>query len=171
MKLPRPLLALACVAGLTAPAIANACLQPSERVALEVRTLQIRMMVGALQCQQDANYNEFVRRNQGDLHNAVRTAERYFTRPQGGGGGQRRWNQIETEIAGVQSQEHSRAGDTLFCRDTTTFYQNLRTINGTAGLARFAVERNVLQAYHAPTCTGTEFGRPSRPARPAAARR
>ena len=168
MKLSRPLLALAVVAGVTGPAVAN-CLQPGERTALEVRTLQARLMVGALACQQQDGYNAFVRRNQGDLSNAYRTAQRYFTRPQGGGGGERHWNQVDTEIAGAQSQEHARLGG-FFCNDTVTYMRDLGSVSGTADLARFAIERNILQAYAAPTCTGAAFGRPSRAAAPAASR-
>lgn len=170
MKPARPFLALACLVGLAAPAVAQSCLQPSERAALEVRTLQMRLMVGAIACSQQDSYNAFVRRNQGDLQGAYRTAERHFGRPGGGGGGQRRWNQVDTEIASAQSQEHTRLGG-FFCNDTTTYFQALSSVNGTADLARFSVERNILQAYHAPTCTGAAFGRPSRSSRPAATRR
>lgn len=169
MKLSRPLLALAVVAGVTGPAVAN-CLQPGERTAIEVRTLQARLMVGALACQQQDGYNAFVRRNQGDLNNAYRTAQRYFTRPQGGGGGERHWNQVDTEIAAAQSQEHARLGG-YFCNDTVTFMRDLNSISGTAGLARYMIERNIVQAYSAPTCTGAAFGRPARAAAPAAASR
>lgn len=170
MKLPRPILALAVVAGVAGPTVANACLQPGERTAIEVRTLQARLMVGALACQAQDGYNAFVRRNQGDLNNAYRTAQRYFSRPGGGGGGERHWNQVDTELAAAQSQEHTRLGS-FFCSDTQTFMRDLNSVSGTAGLARFAIERNILQAYHAPTCTGAAFGRASRPAaaRPAAA--
>lgn len=162
MKPTRPLLALACILGLTAPAIANTCLQPSERVAMELRALQSRLMVGAIACQQQDAYNTFVRRHQGDLGGAYRTAEGHFRRA---GGGQRRWNQVDTEFAASQSQEHTRLGS-FFCTDTTAFFQQTAALNTGADLARFAVERNILVAYNAPTCTGAAASRPQRSARP-----
>ena len=59
----------------------------------------------------------------------------------------------------------------FFCNDTTTYFRDLSNVNGTPGLARFSVERNVLQAYSAPTCTGEAFGRPARAAAARPARR
>lgn len=166
MKPARPILALACLVGLAAPAVAQTCLQPSERVALEVRSLQSRLMVGAIACQQQDAYNAFVRRHQADLGSAYRAAEGHFRRTTGAQG-QRRWNQVDTDLAGAQSQEHTRLGS-LYCRDTTAFFQQTANLNGSADLARFAVERNILQPYQAPICTAATPARASRPAaRPA----
>ena len=43
--------------------------------------------------------------------------------------------------------------------------QQTAGLSGGEALARFAVERNVIQAYSAPVCTGTTPTRPARPAR------
>ncbi|MCZ8149565.1 MAG: hypothetical protein O9325_17160, partial [Roseomonas sp.] len=48
------------------PAIAQTCLQPAERTAFDVRALQSKLMVAALSCSQDAAYNAFVRKFQGE---------------------------------------------------------------------------------------------------------
>ena len=159
MKPVRSLLALACLVGFAAPSLAQNCLQPSERVALEVRSLQNRLMVGALACQQQDGYNAFVRRNQGDLNNAYRTAQSHFRSR----GGEAAWNRVDTDIAASQAQEQGRLGG-FFCRDNATFLEQLASVSGTADLARFAVERNILQPHEAPTCTGAAFGRPQRAA-------
>jgi hypothetical protein len=163
MKTARPILALACVLGLAAPAVANTCIQPSEETALQLRALQSRLMVGAIACQQQEAYNTFVRRHQGDLGGAYRTAEGHFRRAHGGQG-QRRWNAMDTDIAGAQSQEHTRLGS-FFCRDTTAFFQQVSSLSTGADLARFSVERNILQPYQQPVCTASA---PARAARTAA---
>ena len=165
MKPIRPILALSCALALAAPALANTCLQPAEQTALQLRVLQSRLMVGALACQQDASFNEFVRRHQGDLASAYRTAEGHFRRANGAQG-QRRWNQVDTEIAAMQSQEYAGLGS-FFCRDTTAYFQQTAGLTTGAELARFSVERNVVHAYTAPICPAgaPARARPSRPAR------
>lgn len=163
MKPLRSVVALACVVGLAAPALAETCLRPAEQAALNVRSLQSRLMVGALACRQEAAFNDFVRRNTADLGSAYRTAESHFRRTVGAQG-QRRWNQVDTELAAMQSQEQAGLGG-FFCTDTTAFFQQTAGLSGGEALARFAVERNVIQAYSAPVCTGTTPTRPARPAR------
>ncbi len=163
MKPLRTLVALACVVGLAAPALAETCLRPAEQAALNVRSLQSRLMVGAIACQQEAAFNAFVRRHQSDLGNAYRTAESHFRRTVGAQG-QRRWNQVDTELAAMQSQEYAGLGG-FFCTDTTAFFQQTAGLSGAEALARFSVERNVIQAYSAPVCTSTTPTRPARPAR------
>lgn len=159
----RSVLALACVVGLAAPALAETCLRPAEQAALNVRSLQSRLMVGAIACQQEASFNTFVRRHQSELATAFRTAEGHFRRTVGAQG-QRRWNQVDTELAAMQSQEYAGLGG-FFCTDTTAFFQQTAALSSGEALARFAVERNVIQAYSAPVCTGTTPSRPARPAR------
>jgi heme-degrading monooxygenase HmoA len=66
------------------PAIAQTCLQPAERTAFDVRALQSKLMVAALSCSQDAAYNAFVRKFQGELTGAYRGVQGHFRRTAGG---------------------------------------------------------------------------------------
>lgn len=164
MKPIRPFLALACVIGLAAPAVAQSCMRPSEVSAIQLRALQSRLMVGAIACQQQDAYNVFVRRHQGELGGAYRTAEGHFRRAHGAQG-QRRWNSTDTDIAAQQSLEHTRQGS-FFCRDTTSFFQEVGALNSVGDLVRYSNERNIIQGYHAPDCAEEPARRPAaRPAR------
>jgi hypothetical protein len=145
-------LAIASSPALAAPAAQ--CLQPAEKAALDIRALQSRLMVAAISCRQEDAYNAFVRRHQRDLGGAYHQAEGHFRRLHGGQG-RTRFNQYDTVLANSQSEEGIRAGGTLFCRDTQIFFREAMALEGRDQLARYGIERNILQPYDAPTC-GTD---------------
>jgi hypothetical protein len=147
------------LAGLGALAIASSpalaapqCVQPAEKAALDIRALQSRLMVAAIACRQEDAYNAFVRHHQRDLGGAYNQAEGHFRRLHGGGQGRTRFNQYDTVLANAQSEEGIRAGGSLFCRDTQIFFREAMALEGRDQLARYGIERNILQPYDAPTC-------------------
>jgi hypothetical protein len=146
------------LAGLGALALASApalaapqCVQPAEKTALDVRALQSRLMVAAISCKQEDAYNAFVRHHQPVLGGAYNQAEGHFRRLHGGQG-RTRFNQFDTVLANAQSEEGIRAGGTLFCRDTQIFFREAMALQGGEQLARYGVERNILQPYDTPAC-------------------
>jgi hypothetical protein len=143
------------------PALAQACVQPAERTAFEVRALQSQLMVAALTCNRDNDYNAFVRKFQGELGASYRTIQTHFRRS--GGNHQRALDSYITQLANEQSQEGVRAGS-LFCPLVTPLFQAAIAQSNAAALAEFAVERNVLNPMSAPAC-------PPTPVRAAATRR
>lgn len=151
------------------PAIAQSCVQPSERAAFEVRALQSQLMVAALACQKDADYNAFVRKFQGELAGSYRDIQGHFRRT-AGNGHQRALDGFITTLANEQSQDGIRAGS-HFCPLVTPLFQQALTQSSVQGLADLAVERNVLNPLATPACPppaprATPARTPARPRTP-----
>jgi hypothetical protein len=149
MKL-RPLFLAGLAAGLAGPAIAQSCLPAAERTAFEVRALQSQLMVAALACQRDNDYNAFVRRFQGELGAAYRSIDGHFRRTAGGGATRER-DAFITTLANVQSQDGIRQGS-QFCPTVTPLFQLALAQPNAAALADLSMDRNVLNPQNAPAC-------------------
>lgn len=152
------ILAALCGVVLAGPALANACMRPEERSALDVRALRTYLMVSALNCQKGESYNQFIRRFGRELNAADRTAAAHFTRAYGGQS-RTRLDQYNTNLANEHSEDAIRSG-TFFCRDAEPLFQGVLATPG-ADLAKFAVERNIPQTYTANEC-GTATAAPAR---------
>ncbi|MBB5689084.1 hypothetical protein FHS88_001209 [Roseomonas alkaliterrae] len=159
---------LAALGGLliAGPALANACLRPEERNALEVRALQSYLMVSALSCQRGESYNQFVQRFGNELGVAARTTSAYFQRAHGGQG-RTRFDAHNTNLANEHSEDGIRAGS-FFCRDAESLFRQALATPGPQ-LAQFAVQRNIPQTLAADDCPAG--GTAAAPARRAAATR
>lgn len=156
---------VAAIAGvaIAGPALANACLRPEERGALDVRALQTYLMVSALNCQKGESYNQFIRRFGNELSAANRTTNAYFTRAYGGQA-RTRFDSNNTNMANEHSEDAIRAGS-FFCRDAEPLFQGALATPGPQ-LAQFAAMRNIPQSVTAPECPAG-----GAPARQASARR
>ncbi len=139
------------------PAIAQSCVQASERTAFEVRALQSQLMVAALSCNQDNAYNAFVRKFQRDLAGSYSAIQTHYRRS--GANGQRNLDQYITGLANAHSQDGIRQGS-QFCPNIAPLFAVAMTKSDIAGLAEVVAERNVLNPLETPTC-------PDRPATPA----
>ena len=124
------------------------CLQPVEKAAFQVHSLQSLLMVAALNCRQEDAYNGFVMRFRGDLGGAYRSVAAHFRRT---GGGTRKLDEHITNLANAHSQDGIRQGS-LFCANVAPVWQHVMGLRGAAELASFAVERNVTQIYAAEAC-------------------
>ncbi len=150
----RLLLAGAAVA-IGGPAIAQSCVQSNERTAFELRALQSQLMVAAITCQRDADYNAFVRKFQGELGGAYNTIRTHFRRT-GGAQGQRALDGYITTLANEQSQDGIRQGS-RFCQNITPLFQAALAQSSASALVEMSLERNVLNPHDAAAC-------PERPA-------
>ena len=146
---------------LAGPAIAQSCLQPAERTAFEVRALQSQLMVAALSCGRDADYNAFVRKFQGDLAASYRGIQGHFRRT-AGNAHQRELDGFITQLANAHSQDGIRAGS-QFCPLVTPLFQLALAKNNAQALAEFTQERNVLNPISTPACPTAAATPPPRP--------
>ena len=154
MKFVRTLVAGLAAAAIATPVLADSCLQPAERTAMEVRALQSQLMVAALACGQTDQYNAFVTRNQRDLGDAYRTVTAHFKRVHGNVQGQRQLDGYITQLANAQSQDGIDQGST-FCQNVTPlFQQSLAQNTNMAQLASISMQSNVVVPYELDTCTG-----------------
>ena len=161
MRLKRFLMASLLPVLLAAPAFANTCLRPEERQAMEARALRSYLMVTALNCQKQSNYNEFMRRYMRELNNADQLMDGYFRRAHGGAG-RTRLDQYNTNRANDHSQDGTRAGG-FFCRDADPLFQQVMALQP-GQLAKFSAERNVIASLDAPDCGAAAAAPPARSA-------
>jgi hypothetical protein len=144
-------------AGIAAVAIATpalaqqACIQPAEKAAFDVRALQSQLMVAALSCAQEEQYNNFVRRYQGELGGAYRSISTHYRRT-GGARGQNSLDGYITTLANAQSQDGIRQGSN-FCRNIAPLFTlALAAPNNSEGLAALAVQNNLTNPHGRSVC-------------------
>lgn len=147
----RTLLAGLCAVAISMPALAaggGACMQPAEKTAFEVHSLQSALMVAALNCRQEDAYNSFVTRFRGDLGGAYRGVSGHFRRT---GGGTRKLDQYITNLANAHSQDGIRQGS-AFCSNVEPLWQQVMASRNGAELARLHQERNIGSVHGLETC-------------------
>jgi len=133
----------------------SACLQPAEKTAFDIRALQSQLMVVALTCGQQDDYNTFVTRHQRDLATAFRNVAGHFRRTSGAQH-QRLLDQYITNLANGQSQVGIARGS-FFCREQGGLFQQATAANSVTELAQLSVTREIPQALTTQPC-------PDRPA-------
>lgn len=152
----RTVLAALCGVVIAGPALANACLRPEERSAIEIRALRSYLMVAALQCRTGQSYNApdgynaFLRRFGSDLSAADRMAASHFQRAYGGASRGGRLDQYNTNLANEHSQDALRSGS-FFCRDAEPLFRQVVQTSVT-DLPKLVNERNIIEGYDAPDC-------------------
>ncbi|MCW8085657.1 hypothetical protein [Sabulicella glaciei] len=147
----RSLLAGAAALVLT-PTLASAatCLQPAEQTHFHVRALQSQLMVVAISCELQDDYNRFVTKFQPHLATAFRGIQGHFRRA-AGSAGQRQTDQYITNLANGQSQAGIAQG-TLFCRNQAPLFQEAIAAPNVQALAQLSVAREIPHFYDAPAC-------------------
>jgi hypothetical protein len=127
-----------------------ACLQPTEKTAFDVRALQSQLMVVALTCQQQDDYNNFVRRHMNELNNAQRSVTSYHRRVHGAQH-QRQLDLYITNLANSQMQAGITRGS-FFCREQAPLFQMAMQASTTTELANLTVSRQIPQPLGAEAC-------------------
>lgn len=94
---------LAVIASFAAGQASAMCVSSSERQAMTMRVLQTELMVAALTCGQQGEYNQFVRQFEGELVTQGKTLRSTFQRLYGGKG-QPRLDGFVTRLANEASQ-------------------------------------------------------------------
>lgn len=132
------------------PVLANTCMRPEERNAADTWALNSYMAVMALQCKVENRVSsDFRNPHRGELRAAHDVMQGYFRRAYGGAG-QTRFDQYYTNISQDHAMDASRAGP-FFCRDAEVILQQVRALQS-GGLARYAVNQNIIQPLEAPDC-------------------
>jgi hypothetical protein len=146
------LAAAALLAGGERPALAAPpCVQETERAAFDVRALQSQLMVAALTCERQDDYNTFVQRHQQGLLSAYQGVTSHFRRLHGAVMGEQQRDQYVTELANAQSQEGIRQG-LSFCRNMGPLFQGVLTLRDAGEIARFSASRNAPIFYPLAAC-------------------
>ena len=118
-------------------AFAASCVRPSEEAALTARIVQTEMMVAALACGQQAQYNAFVVKFRDDLVIHGHTLKSLFKRVHGANA-ERRLGTFVTRLANDASQRSREAVN--FCMEAFTFLDQ--------AMASVAIDFEKLAANH-----------------------
>jgi hypothetical protein len=137
------------MAVMAVPSLALAtCLRPAERTAFDIRALQSQLMVVALSCQQQDDYNAFVTRFRTQLGDAHRNVTAYYQRASGRQA-QRVMDQSITNLANNQMQVGITQGS-HFCRNQTPLFQQAMGATTAADLAAITQRAALPQPLFAP---------------------
>jgi hypothetical protein len=138
------------------------CAQAKEVTAFNIRALQSQLMVAALTCDMTSQYNTFVTRHRSGLDSNRRTLISYFNRA---GGGERAFNNYDTELANVQSTLSTRRGS-LYCGDIKPVFTEVLQMTSVVDVEKYAVAKELPQPRTVQAC-----GTAQAAARPAAQQR
>jgi hypothetical protein len=144
------LIAAGIAAGLTSPALAQGCVRPGERTAIDLRAVQSNLMVAAIACGRTDDYNQFVRRHQTDLGAAHHTVFGVFRRAHGAQA-QRQYDEYITNLANAQSQEGIRQGS-HFCRDVAPLFQAALAAPNSSAVAALSEQHRVTNPMPISAC-------------------
>lgn len=151
-----------------APAVAQTCVQPAEKAAFDVRALQSQLMVAALSCGQEDQYNTFVNRYKNELGGAYRGINAHYRRT-AGARGQSSLDGYITQLANAQSQDGIRQGSN-FCRNVAPLFTVALAAPATSeALATVAVQNNLSNPHGRSECGPSAA--PAAASRPAPERR
>jgi hypothetical protein len=136
------------VSGAAAAAAKQACVSGAAEQALQLRTVQTELMVGALSCGASARYNEFVKANQPALMAGHTELSRFFTKARGG---QAAMNAFITKLANDASIR-SVKNIALFCQETGWLYDAMLSPQR-GDLAAFTARLWIAQRHGYPSCS------------------
>ncbi len=153
--------------GSALPAVAAPpCMQEAERAAFDVRALQSQIMVVALVCGRQDDYDTLVRRHQSGFLSAYQEITSHFRQLHGARAGGAERDRYITELAQIQAQEQVRHG-AAFCGNMDPFVRRIMAARDTGEIARISTAANLATPpYRLATCTGPMASAPRTPAMP-----
>lgn len=94
------------------------CGDESELEAHRIRALQTQLMVAALSCGKQKEYNAFVRSHKSELQEHGRIFQSYFTRTHGAKG-ESAMNRYVTQLANQFAKQSAKSGVSAFCKEVS----------------------------------------------------
>lgn len=134
----------------SAASAASSCVTAKDEAALQTRLIQTELMVAALTCKKNPQYNEFVTRHQKELMK-THTALRAFFKKRGG---EEELNSFITRLAN-DSSKRSIANVKAFCANSATMYDGALSAD-VSGFTSFAVAQPVSRLHGFVPCTPTQ---------------
>jgi hypothetical protein len=118
------------------------CISSTEQATFDVQALRSELMVLATGCQDDAQYNAFIRRYQPDLLANDHAVDAYFKRKYGRRG-QVEHDRFVTELANALSRRGSQLG-TDFCPRNGQLFTEVMALPGASELPDYAAGKDLL---------------------------
>lgn len=145
-------LAAAFLSGLTGEALAasDPCMKPVEKTAFDLAGLKSELMVTAIACQAEDQYNSFVARFRSDLQGGEKVLNSYFYRTAGRRAQQAHDDYI-TSLANAQSQDGLKQGD-QFCGKHMPMFADVLALKGSKDLTAYAANQGIVQSIDVAEC-------------------
>jgi hypothetical protein len=131
-------------------AVAEPCAKPTDVTAFHVAGLKSKLMVTALTCNQQDQYNAFILRFRGDLVTFEHNLHTYFARAFGARA-QREHDDYITSLANTQSESGIRQG-TLFCQQNAGIFTEVLALQKAADLVAYADNKALPQPIDIVAC-------------------
>jgi menaquinone-dependent protoporphyrinogen IX oxidase len=112
------------------------CANMSEENAFNLRALKSTLMVAALSCGQQSDYNRFVKKYQTTLSSGGKAIKKYFHRIYGKNA-ESHLNKFITNLANQASKGSINGDDITYCDQTKDVFKKLLRL-GTEGVSKFA---------------------------------
>ncbi len=155
MRFPGLRVAVAVLAGyalLNAPAASAAgCGQSVAHEAFDLQGLKSELMVTALSCRAQDNYNSFVAKFRGQLLQGEKALDSYF-RTTYGSAARRQYDDYITQLANIQSERGLQSG-TIFCDQRMAMFDEVKELKDMHDLANYAEAKDILQPASFESCS------------------
>ncbi len=128
-----------------------ACAMEEESDALDLRALQSNMMVAALSCDQQKNYNKFMSKYQDRLIDGGDEIKSYFKRTYGFGYEQE-LNRFVTNLANKATERSMKKNASTYCQQMDAMFKNLLSLEEEM-LADFVEEKHFANMHGVNSCS------------------
>ncbi len=132
------------------PEIAPICGKPADKAAFAISGLKTELVVLAISCGSNDDYNAFIKRFRSDLLAQEKTLGSYFSRAYGRQASAQQ-NDYITALANNTSRSGLAAGVEFCQRNTGKFSEVMALKNGT-DLANYAMAQDIDQPLSVPDC-------------------
>lgn len=139
------------------------CAMPQEKAALQVAALKSRLMVTALACDREQNYNAFILANRPTLLAQEKTLSTYFARNYGRRG-QTEHDEYITNLANAQSRRRI-IDNANFCKDGEKLFQDVAALKAHPEVVNLATARVISQPFNIIECAPGAGGKPAQQSR------
>lgn len=130
-------------------AASDPCLRPVEKIAFTLVALKSELMVTAISCQAEEQYNSFVVRFRAELQGGEKAINSYFNRT--AKHSQQAHDDYITSLANTQSEDGLRQG-TDFCGKHLPMLTEVLALKDAKDLAGYAAAAPVVQAIDTTEC-------------------
>lgn len=141
---------------------ADPCMRPAEKTAFTLAALKSQLMVTAISCQAETQYNTFVAQFRNDLQGVEKNVNSYFNRTAGRRAQQAHDDYI-TSLANTQSEDGLKQG-TDFCGKRLPMLTDVLALKDSKGLMDYAATAPVVQAIDTTECPPPPEKKPAKAA-------
>jgi len=131
-------------------ALAPACEFPADRTAFDIEGLKSELMVTALACHQQEQYNAFMSRFQPTVAEEEHALNAYFKRSYGHSA-QKAYDDYISNLANIQEQDGLKAG-TAFCDNLANMFAEVMALHDPSELHDYANSKTIAQPVTFETC-------------------